>query len=66
MAEDGWYEDGDVAREAARGRRAARLGLSVVTGLFGTVVIAGAVLVLVLVLASVAALALACAMAVMD
>ncbi|MFJ3623439.1 hypothetical protein ACIPSH_35660 [Streptomyces iakyrus] len=64
MAEDGWYEDGDVAREAARGRRVARLGLSVVTGLFGTVVIAGAVLVLVL--ASAAALALACAMTVMD
>lgn len=26
MAENGWYEDGDVIREAARARRVARLG----------------------------------------
>jgi hypothetical protein len=60
MADDGWYEDGDVVREAERARRLAWLGMSVVTGLFGTVVIVGAVLVLGVVLA------LAYAMAVMN
>ncbi|MFJ2923846.1 hypothetical protein ACIPIU_02285 [Streptomyces massasporeus] len=64
MAEDGWYEDGDAAREAARARRVAWLGMSVVTGLFGTVVIVGAALLLGVVLAG--ALALAYAMAVMN
>ncbi|MET9581144.1 hypothetical protein ACLQ2D_07580 [Streptomyces sp. DT199] len=46
MADDGWYEDGDMDREAARARRVARLGMSVVTGLFGAVVLAVAALVL--------------------
>ncbi|MFI8893663.1 hypothetical protein [Streptomyces paradoxus] len=60
MADDGWYEDGDTAREAERGRRIAWLGMAVVTGLFGAVVITAAALVLA------AGLALAYAMAVMD
>ncbi|MFF9121368.1 hypothetical protein ACF09Y_38465 [Streptomyces massasporeus] len=45
MADDDWYEDGDVVREAARARRVAWLGTSVVTGLFGAVVLAVAALV---------------------
>ncbi|MEU0900494.1 hypothetical protein [Streptomyces massasporeus] len=60
MADDGWYEDGDVLREAARARRVAWLGMSVVTCLFGAVVLAVAAVGLAVVLA------LACAMAVMD
>ncbi|MFB6850629.1 hypothetical protein ACFCXS_38135 [Streptomyces sp. NPDC056373] len=64
MAENGWYDDADVIREAARARRVARLGMSVVTGLFGAVVITAAALVLGVVL--VGALALAYAMAVMN
>ncbi|MFJ4280423.1 hypothetical protein [Streptomyces massasporeus] len=46
MADDGWYEDGDMVREAARARRVAWLGMSVVTCLFGAVVLAVAALVL--------------------
>jgi hypothetical protein len=61
MADDGWYEDGDVVREAERARRLARLGMSVVTGLFGAVVIAVAVLVLGVSLAFGVSLALAMA-----
>ncbi|WP_159038833.1 hypothetical protein [Streptomyces sp. NRRL B-1140] len=60
MAENGWYEDGDVAREAARARRVAWTGMSVVTCLFGAVVLAVAAAGLAVILA------LAYAMAVMD
>ncbi|MFD8228817.1 hypothetical protein ACFV16_32295 [Streptomyces massasporeus] len=60
MADDGWYEDGDVVREAARGRRVAWTGMSVVTCLFGAVVLAVAAVGLAVILA------LAYAMAVMD
>ncbi|MFJ8591968.1 hypothetical protein [Streptomyces sp. NPDC093598] len=60
MADDGWYEDGDTVREAERGRRVARIGMSVVTGLFGAVVLA------VVAVALAVVLALGYAMAVMD
>ncbi|MEU3092730.1 hypothetical protein ACWCQ0_31830 [Streptomyces massasporeus] len=60
MADDGWYEDGEVVREAARARRVAWLGMSVVTGLFGAVVLAVAAVGLAVILA------LAYAVAVMD
>ncbi|MEV5107727.1 hypothetical protein ACFQ7G_27605 [Streptomyces massasporeus] len=56
MADDGWYEDGDVVREAVRARRVAWIGMSVVTCLFGAVVLAVAAV----------GLVLTCAMAVMD
>ncbi|MFF5312985.1 hypothetical protein [Streptomyces massasporeus] len=59
MADDGWYEDGDAVREAERARRVAGMGMSVVTGLFGAVVIAVAAVGLAVILA------LAYAMAVM-
>ncbi|BCL18516.1 hypothetical protein ACPCBX_07510 [Streptomyces tuirus] len=60
MADDDWYEDGDVVREAARARRAAWAGMSVVTCLFGAVVLVVAAVGLAVILA------LAYAMAVMD
>lgn len=60
MADDGWYEDGDAARETARAKRIAWTGVAVVTGLFGAVMIAVAAVALTV------ALALAYAMAVMD
>ncbi|MEU0178760.1 hypothetical protein ABZ178_36265 [Streptomyces massasporeus] len=60
MADDGWYEDGNAVREAERARRVAWMGMSVVTCLFGAVVLAVAVVGLAVVLA------LAYAMAVMD
>ncbi|NEE23052.1 hypothetical protein G3M58_93460 [Streptomyces sp. SID7499] len=60
MADDGWYEDGEMDREAARARRVAWIGMSVVTGLFGVVVLTVAAVALVVVLA------LGYAMAVMD
>ncbi|MER7479306.1 hypothetical protein ABTX60_16970 [Streptomyces sp. NPDC126510] len=64
MAEDGWYEDGDMAREADRAKRTAWAGVAVVTGLFVAVVVMAAALVLAVVLAG--ALAFAWAIAVMD
>ncbi|GGV84860.1 hypothetical protein [Streptomyces massasporeus] len=60
MADDGWYEDGNAVREAERARRVAWMGMSVVTCLFGAVVLAVAAVGLAVVLA------LAYAMAVMD
>ncbi|MFF8875321.1 hypothetical protein [Streptomyces massasporeus] len=60
MADDGWYEDGETDREAARARRVAWIGMSVVTCLFGVVVLTVAAVALVVVVA------LGYAMAVMD
>jgi hypothetical protein len=60
MAVDDWYEDGEAVREAERARRVAWIGMSVVTGLFGAVVLTVAAVGLAVILA------LACAMAVMD
>jgi type IV secretory pathway component VirB8 len=60
MADDDWYEDGEAVREAERARRVAWIGMSVVTGLFGAVVLTVAAVGLAVILA------LACAMAVMD
>jgi type IV secretory pathway component VirB8 len=60
MDEGGWYEDGDMVREAERARRVAWIGMSVAAGLFGAVVLAAAVVVLAVVLA------LGYAVAVMD
>lgn len=60
MTDDGWYGDGDAAGEAERARWVAWTGMSVVTCLFGAVVLAVAAVGLA------AILALAYAMAVMD
>ncbi|MFF6918486.1 hypothetical protein [Streptomyces sp. NPDC012466] len=60
MDEGGWYEDGDMVREAERARRVAWIGMSVAAGLFGAVALAAAVVVLAVVLA------LGYAVAVMD
>ncbi|MFF8019408.1 hypothetical protein [Streptomyces sp. NPDC007929] len=60
MADDGWYDDGDVVQEAARARRVAWAGMSVVTCLFGAMVLAAVAIGLAV------DLALACALAVMD
>jgi type IV secretory pathway component VirB8 len=60
MADDGWYDDGDIVREAERARRVAWIGMSVVTGLLGAVVLVVAAVALAVVLA------LSYAMAVMD
>jgi type IV secretory pathway component VirB8 len=60
MTDDGWYDDGDIVREAERARRVAWIGMSVVTGLLGAVVLVVAAVALAVVLA------LSYAMAVMD
>ncbi|MFJ8048628.1 hypothetical protein [Streptomyces luteogriseus] len=60
MTDGGWYEDGEAVREAERARRVAWIGMSVVTGLFGAVVLTVAAVGLAVILA------LAYAMAVMD
>lgn len=60
MADGGWYEDGEAVLEAERARRVAWIGMSVVTGLFGAVVLTVAAVGLAVILA------LAYAMAVMD
>ncbi|MFD9983447.1 hypothetical protein ACFWZJ_24030 [Streptomyces massasporeus] len=56
MVDDGWYEDGDAVREAARARRVAWMGMSVVTCLFGAALLGVAAV----------GLVLTCAIAVMD
>jgi hypothetical protein len=60
MDEGGWYEDGDMVREAERARQVAWIGMSVAAGLFGAVALAAAAVVLAVVLA------LGYAVAVMD